>query len=141
MTLTHIAEQVQRLMQAETAVVAIAADGGATIVYEAAVGKHAASIQGKRSPTATSGLCGTVLESGQSALVCQPQTDLRIRQDLAEKMGITTALAVPLQAEDTLIGALMVLNQLEGKPFTEQDEQTLLQYATTVAVAIKQAGT
>ncbi|MEO1070443.1 MAG: hypothetical protein AAFW95_15245, partial [Cyanobacteria bacterium J06638_6] len=62
-TLPQIAEQAQQLVNAETAVVAIAQDAGQTILYEAAVGKHAAAIQGKRSPTTTSGLCGTVLET------------------------------------------------------------------------------
>ena len=83
MTLTQIAEQVQQLVNAETAVVAVSEDAGHAIIYAAAIGKHAAFIQGKRSQTATSGLCGVVLESGQAALVCNPQTDVRIRQDLA----------------------------------------------------------
>ena len=61
MTLTHIAQQVQQLVNAETAVVALSQAGGSAILYAAAVGKHAAFIQGKRSPTATAGLCGTVL--------------------------------------------------------------------------------
>lgn len=78
MTLTHIAEQVQQLVNAETAVIALSEDGGSAIVY-AAVGKHAAFIQGKRSPAATSSLCVAVLQSGQPALVCHPQTDVRIR--------------------------------------------------------------
>lgn len=139
MTLTQIAEQVQQLVNAETAVVAIAEDAGNTVVYQAAVGKHAAFVQGKRSQTATSGLCGAVLESGQAALVCNPQTDVRIRQDLAEQLGITTALAVPVKHKGALIGALMVLNRLDGEEFTSADEQTLVQYAETVAEAIGNA--
>jgi GAF domain-containing protein len=137
MMLTQIAEQVQQLVNAETAVVAIAEDAGNTIVYAAAVGKHAAFIQGKRSQTATSGLCGAVLASGQAALVCNPQTDIRIRQDLAEQLGITTALAVPIKQDGALVGALMVLNRLDGSPFTELEEQALVQYAETVAGAIE----
>lgn len=136
MTLTPIAEQVQQLVNAETAVVAIAEEGGNAIVYAAAVGKHAAFIQGKRSQTATSGLCGAVLESGQSALVCHPQTDVRIRQDLAEQLGITTALAVPVHHDGTLVGALMVLNRRDGTEFTPAAERALVDYAKTVSIAI-----
>ena len=136
MTLSQIAEQVQQLVNAETAVVAIAEDAGNAIVYAAAIGKHAAFIQGKRSPTATSGLCGAVLESGQAALVCQPQTDVRIRQDLAEQLGITTAIAVPVRHDGALVGALMVLNRRDGKEFTPADEQALVDYAGAIGGAI-----
>jgi GAF domain-containing protein len=137
MTLTHIAEQAQQLVNAETAVVAISEDSGNAIVYVAAIGKHAASIQGKRSYTATSGLCGAVLQSGQAALVCHPQTDVRIRQDLAEQLGITTALAVPVKHDGALVGAIMVLNRLDGKEFTQADEQALVHHAETVAEEIE----
>ena len=139
MTLTQIAEQVQQLVNAETAIVAISEEGGNAIVYAAAVGKHAAFIQGKRSHTATSGLCGAVLKSGQPALVCNPQTDVRIRQDLAEQLGITTALAVPIKHVGVLVGALMVLNRLDGIEFTPVDEKALVQYAEMVSEAIDNA--
>ena len=133
MTLAQIAQQMEQLVNAETAVVAIAEDAGHTIVYEAAVGKHAAFIQGKRSQTATSGLCGAVLESGQAALVCQPQTDVRIRQDRAEQLGIITAVAVPIKRDGALIGALMALNRLDGSLFTDTEEHRLMEYAQTIA--------
>ncbi|WP_204140839.1 GAF domain-containing protein [Halomicronema sp. CCY15110] len=137
MTLSQIAEQVQELVNAETAVVAVAEAGGDAIFYAAAVGKHAAFIQGKRSPTATSGLCGAVLASGQAALVYQPQTDVRIRQDLAEQLGITTAIAVPVQHDGALVGALMVLNRCDGEAFTPADEQALVEYAGAIGGAIR----
>ena len=133
MTLTTIAEELQQLVDAETAVVAIAEDAGQTILYAAAIGKHAKFIQGKRSQTVHSGLCGAVLESGQSALVCNPQTDVRIRQDLAEQLGITTALAVPVEHNGALVGALMMLNRRNGQLFTPAEEQALMHYAETVA--------
>ena len=41
MALTTIAEELQQLVDAETAVVAIAEDAGQTILYAAAIGKHA----------------------------------------------------------------------------------------------------
>ncbi|WP_160299573.1 GAF domain-containing protein [Leptolyngbya iicbica] len=132
MPLTAIAKEMQQLLNAETAVVAIAEDTGQTIFYAAAVGKHAAFIAGKRSATHHSGLCGAVLASGKAALVCHPQTDVRIRQDLAEQLGITTALAVPVTDNGILVGALMALNRLDGQPFTQAEEQALMSYAETV---------
>ena len=133
MTFISIAEQVQQLLNAETAVVAIAEHAGQMIVYSAAVGKHASFIQGKRSPTHHSCLCFTVLESVEAALVCHPQTDVRIRQDLAEQLGIATALAVPVTHNDLLVGALMALNRLDGQLFTPVEVQALTGYAETVA--------
>ena len=136
MTLNHIAEQVQQLVNAETAVIALSENGGSAIFYAAAVGKHAAFIQGTRSPVATSGLCGAVLQSGQSALVCQPQTDVRIRQDLAEQLDITTALAVPVKYNGAVVGALMVLNRRDGEAFTPAAKQALADYAGAISGAI-----
>jgi GAF domain-containing protein len=137
MTLTSVAEQVQRLVDAETAVVAISEEAGTMIFYAAAVGKHASFIRGKRSQTEVSGLCGAVFESGQAALVCNPKTDVRIRQDLAQQMGITTALAVPIEREGVLVGALMALNRLNGQEFTPVEEHALLVYAEAIAEVIQ----
>lgn len=131
--LTAIAQQAQALVQAETAVVALAEAEGATVFYAAAVGKHAAAIAGKRSATETSGLCGAAFTSGQPELVCQVYQDLRVRQDIAEALGITTALAVPISRQGVLKGALMVLNRQGGTAFDETDQTRLAAYAATLA--------
>jgi GAF domain-containing protein len=132
-TLTDIAAYAQALVNAETAVVAIAEDDGATVYYAAATGKHAAAIVNRRGNTATSGLCGVAFQGQQPVLVCQTQGDNRVRQDHAQAMGIETALAVPLLHQGQLLGALMVLNRIDGTPFDQPAEQELMEYANQVA--------
>jgi GAF domain-containing protein len=57
-------------------------------------------------------------------------------KDLAEQLGIITALAVPVHHNGALVGALMVLNRSDGTEFTPADEQALVDYAQTLATAI-----
>mgnify|MGYP005754491631 CR=1 FL=1 len=134
-----IALKAQTLVNAETAVVALAEADGDSVFYAAAVGRHASAIEGKRGAAATSGLCGAAFNSGQSELVCQTQGDLRVRQDLAEALNITTALAVPVKHQGKLLGALMVLNRTDGSAFDETAQAQLETYADEVAVEISSA--
>lgn len=132
--LRAIAQQAQALVEAETAVVALTEAEGETLFYAAAVGKHAAAIEGKRGAIQTSGLCGTALTSRQPELVCQARGDLRVRQDLVEALNITTALAVPIEQDGEWIGALMVLNRQDGRAFEERDKDQLAEYAHHVVL-------
>jgi GAF domain-containing protein len=131
--LTEIASHAQALVQAETAVVALAEDGGETVHYAAAVGKHASSILDRRGDAAKSGLCGVAFQGRQPVLVCQTKGDLRVRQDMAEALGIETALAVPILHKDKLQGALMVLNRIDGADYDQAAEQLLADYADKIA--------
>jgi GAF domain-containing protein len=134
--LTEIATHAQALVQAETAVVALAEDGGETVYYAAAVGKHADAILDRRGDAAKSGLCGVAFQGQQPVLVCQTKGDRRVRQDMAETLGIETALAVPILHEDQLQGALMVLNRIDGANYDKAAEQLLADYAEKIAAKL-----
>ncbi|WP_448573565.1 GAF domain-containing protein [Trichothermofontia sp.] len=131
--LETLAQQAQAQVQAETAVVALAEAAGTAVYYAAAVGKYAAAIVGKRGAAATSGLCGITFQSQSPVLVCQASLDSRVRQDYVAAWGIETALAVPIVHTGQLIGALMVLNRLDGQPFDATAEQQLQTYAQAIA--------
>ncbi len=134
--LDKIAKEVLELLQAETAVVAEAESNGEVIHYAAAAGKHAAAIKGKRGATATSGLCGTAMNSNCPVLVAETLDDPRVRQDYVKSLGIKTALAVPLQDRDKLLGAIMVLNRVDDSLFDERAEKLLADYAAEVATLL-----
>ncbi len=136
--LDEIARHVQQIVNAETAVVALAESEGEIVHYAAAVGKHAEGIFDKRAASATSGLCGTAFESDQPVLVCRTEGDNRVRQDYAKALGIQTALAVPLYYEGKLLGALMVLNRNDGSLFDEEAERVLASYANEAASLVDQ---
>jgi signal transduction protein with GAF and PtsI domain len=135
-TLASIAHQTQSLVDAETAVVALSEDEGNVIFYAAAVGKHAAAVQGKRGARETSGLCAVAFDSQHAELVCQTQGDVRVRQDIVEALGINTALAVPIIQNGWVLGALMVLNRRDGQPFDDTAKHDLETYAQKVAALL-----
>lgn len=135
-SLRAIAQDIQALTEAETAVVALAEAEGETVFYATAVGKHAAVVEGKRGEAKTSGLCGAAFSSKQPELVCEARGDLRVRQDLVEALNITTALAVPIEQDGRLIGALMVLNRSNGRAFDEETRARLMAYARQVTPRI-----
>ena len=127
----EIAQKVRSLLNAETAVVAEAVEEE-SLYYAAAVGKHAPVIKGKRGQIATSGLCGTAIEGNCPILVTQTAGDPRVRQDYVQSLGIYTALAVPLQYQGKLLGAIMALNRNDGSLFDEKAEKLLADYASEV---------
>lgn len=138
LSLDSIAEHVQEIVNAETAVVALAEAKGEIVHYAAAVGKHTELILNRRSAAATSGLCGIAFQSYQPVLVCQTEGDNRVRQDYVKALSIYTALAVPLYYKDKLLGALMALNRTDGSLFNAQAEQVLVEYAKEAAQLVLQ---
>jgi GAF domain-containing protein len=137
--LLEIATRAQELTYAETAVLALAEDNGQTVYYAAAVGKHADVIVDRRGQSANSGLCGVAFQGSDPVLVCDTTGDRRVHQDYVEALGITTALAVPLRHNNELLGAIMVLNRVDGQPFNAQTEQTLATYAQKAATQLQSA--
>ncbi|MBW4576178.1 MAG: GAF domain-containing protein [Aphanothece sp. CMT-3BRIN-NPC111] len=127
--LDDIALRVKEIVNAETAVVALAESEGEIVHYAAAAGKHAEWVLNKKGAAATSGLCGTAFQSNQPVLVCRTEGDHRVRQDHAKALGIDTALAVPLYHEGKLLGALMAWNRNDGSLFDEEAERVLAAYA------------
>ena len=137
--LLEIATHAQELTRAETAVLALAEDNGQTVYYAAAVGKHADVIVDRRSKSANSGLCGVAFQGIDPVLVIDTTSDPRVRQDYVEMLDITTALAMPLCSDSELLGAIMVLNRLDGQPFDAQVEQSLAAYAQKAATQLHAA--
>ncbi len=136
--LLRVAEEARARLDAETSVVALAENDGLNVYYAASVGKHAERLTDRRAPAATSGLCGVAFQGREAVLVCTTAGDLRVRQDHAQELGIETALAVPMFEEGRLLGALMVLNRLDGQLFDELSEQTLQRYAEEAAPVVAQ---
>lgn len=131
--LLEMAARSKELVGAETSVIAISENDGLQVHYAVAVGKHAERLSDRRAPSATSGLCGVVFQSNQTQLVCQAVGDTRARQDHVKELGIDSALAVPVKHEGRLLGAIMVLNRLDGQLFDQQSEEIIEAYAAEAA--------
>jgi two-component system NtrC family sensor kinase len=86
------------------------------------------------------GIVGYVIQSGEPKLVNNVERDPHFSAAIDEEMGFTsrTILCVPLRIRDRVIGAIEVINRLDGE-FTEQDLELLQAMAASVAVAVDNA--
>jgi len=86
------------------------------------------------------GIVGHVVESGESQLVNNVERDRYFSSEVDEEAGITsrTILCVPLEVHDQVVGAIEVINRLDGV-FTDQDLELLQAMAASVAVAVENA--
>src|SRR5688500_225314 len=81
------------------------------------------------------GVVGAAVEAGRPILVNDIRREPRYMGPLRNMLS---QLAVPLRRKGKVIGALNLLNEVEGA-FTSQDEALLRQFAAHVAVAIENA--
>ena len=86
------------------------------------------------------GIVGYVVKSGQPKLVNNVERDPYFSAEIDEEAGFAarSILCVPLKIRDQVIGAIEVLNRLDGS-FTEQDLELLQAMAASVAVAVDNA--
>lgn len=86
------------------------------------------------------GIVGCVIQSGEPRLVNNVERDPHFSADVDEEAGFTTRaiLCVPLKVRDQVIGAIEVINKLDGA-FTEQDLELLQAMAASVAAAVDNA--
>jgi len=86
------------------------------------------------------GIVGYVVQSGEPKLVNNVERDPHFLAEVDEEMGFTsrTILCVPLRIRGRVIGAIAVINKLDGT-FTEQDLELLQAMAASVAVALDNA--
>lgn len=86
------------------------------------------------------GIVGFVVESGNPKLVNDVGRDPHFSSEVDEESGVTAhaILCVPLRVRDRVLGAIEVINKLDGV-FTEQDLELLQAMAASVAVAVDNA--
>jgi two-component system NtrC family sensor kinase len=86
------------------------------------------------------GIAGWVVKEGQALLVPDVTGEPRFDSLLSERLGIEcrSVLSVPLVIRDHVIGAIELMNSMDGK-FTDDDLELLGSMATTVAIAVENA--
>lgn len=87
-----------------------------------------------------SGVVGHVAATGEVAIVHDAQNDPRFYRDIGEAVGYVTRsiLCVPLLAKGRVIGAIELLNKLNGE-FSDADARRLMRMAAFIGVAIENA--
>jgi phosphoserine phosphatase RsbU/P len=99
-----------------------------------AVGYPQEVLPGLRLPVGE-GVVGAAVQEGRPILVNDIRREPRYRGPLRNMLS---QLAVPMRRKGKVIGALNLLNEVEGA-FTSQDEALLRQFAAHVAVALENA--
>jgi len=90
---------------------------------------------------ADQGIVGWVVQTGESTLVNDVQTDSRFTSLVDIHTGFVTRnlVCVPLKYQGRVTGALEILNKRTPEGFTEDDVQWLTTLATQAAIAIENA--
>jgi len=126
----HIDEMLERLLRqtvellgCQAGSIVLLDEQGQELVFAGAVGGRAEQVKRLRLRRG-SGVAGWVAENGRSALVSDPAGDPRHLTALEDELDfpVRNILAVPLGAGGENIGALELLNKVEGR-FDEEDEK------------------
>lgn len=86
------------------------------------------------------GIAGWVVKEGKPLLVPDVSTEPRYRGEVSKELGLVcrSILCVPLVIRDHVIGAIELINKLDGE-FTDEDLELLNSMAATVAIAVENA--
>ena len=87
------------------------------------------------------GIAGWVVEHGKPVLVSDVKTDERFYKEIDKMTRFKTKsiVCVPLKAKTKVIGALEVMNRVDGTSFTEEDLVLMSIFAYQAAMAIENA--
>jgi len=110
------------------------------LTFEVAIGPKASEVKKFRVPLGSS-IAGLVAVSGQPMAVSDAANDPRHAAEIGRRVGYTpgTIVAVPLVAEDRIIGVLELLDKEGATSFSPQDIATLSLFAQQAGVAIEQS--
>jgi GAF domain-containing protein/ActR/RegA family two-component response regulator len=110
------------------------------LVFEVALGPVAEDLVGRRLPPGT-GLAGQAVQTGKAIIA----NDVKVRKDWSSmtdfQTGYTTQclMVAPMRIKDRTVGAIEVINKLDGKPFTLADQELLAAFTTQATIAIENA--
>ena len=129
-----VARRLRELVHAR--LVLIALPQGETLTIAAAEGENAYGIAGARLAFGSS-KAGRVLERGRSERVDSVVDDPEVDQEAARRLGVRSALYVPLIARGRTIGVLIAHDKAGAKPvFSDDDLRLAESLADRAAVAV-----
>ena len=117
-----------------------AEDNSGDLEFRVAVGGTGQDLVGKRLEKGF-GLVGRVAESGRPVISNDTSSDQDWEGEVTEDRTFQTrsVLAVPLIAQDSVIGVLEVINKRDGSIYVEQDVELLTTFAGQAAIAFENA--
>lgn len=140
--LNLIARQAAELLEAETAAIPLVNEDGVRMTYTAVYGRLAETLSGRVKLLSDDGFCTWVLRHKQEFYSDDLTTDKRRleSEETRKRLGVRTVISTPMFFKEEIIGAITVVNRLDGGLFTRADlKERLRPLANQAAIAIQNA--
>jgi GAF domain-containing protein len=136
--LRSLTETARQLFGAAACSLALLSDDETELVYTTAAGSGADDVTGMRI-SASQGIAGWVVQSGQPIAVSDLTNDSRFSRGVAEQTGYVpeAILAVPVMSSDRTLGVISLLDRDSRRPGAEQDMTLLALFADLAAIALE----
>ncbi|MET7484982.1 GAF domain-containing protein [Streptomyces sp. NPDC005538] len=131
-----VAERARRLSGSAAGIVLLPADEGGMEIVAVASGRPSDALGTVVPPE--SGIVAELLE-GQPVFVADAATDPRMITGFGRAYG--PVMALPLQSDGRVLGALVTPRARGGRPFTEAERTLAIQFASQAALALMMAET
>ena len=138
--LSLIMDSTLKLMKTDAGSILLLDKSGERLTFRIAKGDKAAEVK-KFNVKMGEGIAGWVAENNQSVIAPHPKKDVRFKRDIAEKIGYLpyNILCAPLVSRKRVIGVVELINTLEKKCFTKDDEDLLVSINNQIAIVIENA--
>jgi GAF domain-containing protein len=138
--LKSIVEAAARIFNAAAASILLVNEQEQLLEFKVAYGASNRDLVGLKFPL-DKGIAGYVVMTGQPLAISNVRQDARFNQDFAKSTGYvpSSILAMPLRAEERVIGVMEVLDKINASSFGIQDMDLLGMFAHQAAIAIDQS--
>jgi GAF domain-containing protein len=139
--LRSLTETARQLFGAAACSLALLTEDESELVYTTAAGAGADDVTGMRI-SASQGIAGWVVQSGQPIAISDLSNDPRFSRDVAEQTGYVpqAILAVPVMSPRRTLGVISLLDRDARRPGAEQDMNLLALFANQAAIALESVG-
>lgn len=136
--LLALTETARQLFGAAACSLALLTEDESELVYTTAAGEGADDVTGMRI-SASQGIAGWVVQSGQPIAVSDLANDSRFSRGVAEQTGYVpqAILAVPVMSPRRTLGVISLLDRDAARPHAEQDMKLLALFASQAAIALE----
>jgi sigma-B regulation protein RsbU (phosphoserine phosphatase) len=136
-----VMEKAQSVMRAEASSVLLVNNETNKLECEVALGAVGEQVRRTIRLAKGQGVAGWVWEHEEPIIVADVSKDKRFFSGIDRKSGFKTQsiLAVPLKVQDRIIGVAEVINRVDGRNFTQDDQELFMTFGRQVALAIDNA--
>ena len=138
--LEYIMRKSMNVMQAEAASLMMLIEEDRELEFKIALGPKAQAVKPFRLPMGQ-GITGWVAENAEAVLIPDAYKDPRFDPSFDKRSGFVTKsiLCVPMVHQNKVIGVMLMMNRLDGNPFTEDDKRLFTIFASQAALSVENA--